>query len=338
MLLMLGARAVSNHEGDPALDETDRSWCNPTMSNETEIPVLAHAPTIRPLIDYRRTAFSQYGEEGIISRIFSVLGPGSRLCCEFGAWDGVALSNTRELLLSGWTGILIEGDRSKFHNLQSTYRDGQAICLNEFVGVAENTLADILQRNGLGDRRLDFLSIDVDGPDFEIFSDLDRLRQPPRVVAVECINAHSPLATKPTPQDLIAAGVGQPLAVFVQRARELGYRLVCYLKVNAFFVHESEGHRAELPEVPVFDAWMQALDLVKQTPDEAQWLFRFAHGLTTPKHHYHNPFITAEALGISQRRARQLLQPARSDDGTVNLGKMMRVHFRRAVRAIAGRG
>ena len=338
MLLMLGARAVSNHEGDPALDETDRSWCNPFMSNETETPVLVQPSTIRPLIEYRRIAFSQYGEEGIISRIFSVLGPGSRLCCEFGAWDGVALSNTRELLLSGWTGILIEGDRSKFHNLQSTYRDGQAICLNEFVGVAENTLADILQRNGLGDRRLDFLSIDVDGPDFEIFSDLDRLRQPPRVVAVERINAHSPLATKPTPQDLIAAGVGQPLAVFVKRARELGYRLVCYLKVNAFFVHESEGHRAELPEVPVFDAWMQALDLVKQTPDEAQWLFRFAHGLTTPKHHYHNPFITAEALGISQRRARQLLQPARSDDGTVNLGKMMRVHFRRAVRAIAGRG
>ena len=307
------------------------------MPEETDLPVLAHSPAIRPLIDYRRGAFSQNGEEGVISRIFSVLGPGNKLCCEFGAWDGVALSNTRELLLSGWTGILIEGDRSKFHNLQSTYRDGQAICLNEFVGVAENTLADILQRNGLGDRRLDFLSIDVDGPDFEIFSDLDRLRQPPRVVAVECINAHSPLATKPTPQDLIAAGVGQPLAVFVQRARELGYRLVCYLKVNAFFVHESEGHRAELPEVPVFDAWMQALDLVKQTPDEAQWLFRFAHGLTTPKHHYHNPFITAEALGISQRRARQLLQPARSDDGTINLGKMVRVNFRRAVRTIAGR-
>jgi len=336
MLLMLGARAVSNHEGGSLLDETDRSWCNPIM-NETEIPVRVQSPAVRPLIEYRRTAFSQYGEEGIISRIFSVVGPGDKLCCEFGAWDGVQLSNTRELLLSGWTGILIEGDRSKFRNLQNTYLDGQAICLNEFVDVADNSLANILQRNGFGDRRLDFLSIDVDGPDYEIFSGLDRLGQPPRVVAVECINAHSPLATEPTPKDLIAVGVGQPLPVFVARARELGYRLVCYLKVNAFFVHESEGHRTELPEVSVFDAWMQALDLVKQTPHEAQWLLRFAHGLITPKHHYHNPFINAEALGVSQRKARQLLQPARSDDGTINLGKILRVNFRRAVRAIAGR-
>jgi len=40
------------------------------------------------LLKYRKYIFSQFGEDGIIEKIFSVLPNTSRWCVAFGAWDG----------------------------------------------------------------------------------------------------------------------------------------------------------------------------------------------------------------------------------------------------------
>jgi hypothetical protein len=49
----------------------------------------------RDLLDFNRNLFSQNGEDGVIERILNIVGQGGRTCCEFGASDGVHLSNTR---------------------------------------------------------------------------------------------------------------------------------------------------------------------------------------------------------------------------------------------------
>ena len=46
---------------------------------------------------YRKNLYSQYGEDGIIAKIFDILDIKSGYVCEFGAWDGIHLSNTYNL-------------------------------------------------------------------------------------------------------------------------------------------------------------------------------------------------------------------------------------------------
>ena len=50
------------------------------------------------LLKYRKNIFSQFGEDGIIEKIFSILPNTCKWCVEFGAWDGKHISNTRFLL------------------------------------------------------------------------------------------------------------------------------------------------------------------------------------------------------------------------------------------------
>ena len=62
-----------------------------------------------PLKDYERNDTSQYGEDGVIERELAVIGDRSGWCVEFGASDGVYLSNTHRLInREGFSAVLIE--------------------------------------------------------------------------------------------------------------------------------------------------------------------------------------------------------------------------------------
>ena len=89
---------------------------------------------------------SQGGEDGVLEEIFRCIGATTRFFVEFGAWDGMHLSNTANLRLAhGWTGLLMEG---------SDRADGQIVRRErvdaENVGSGRQTL-------GLGWRRLGIL-------------------------------------------------------------------------------------------------------------------------------------------------------------------------------------
>ena len=60
------------------------------------------------LSDFAHDLHSQAGEDGILQAIFDRSGVRSRVCIEFGAWDGLHLSNTAQFWRNGWPGILIE--------------------------------------------------------------------------------------------------------------------------------------------------------------------------------------------------------------------------------------
>ena len=63
------------------------------------------------LNDFRNNIYSQNGEDGIIDQINKLLGFNNNSnywCVEFGAWDGVHLSNTYNLVRNGWNAVYIE--------------------------------------------------------------------------------------------------------------------------------------------------------------------------------------------------------------------------------------
>ena len=75
---------------------------------------------MQDLSNYRNKITSQDGEDGIISAIFEKLGVGTGWCVEFGAWDGLKLSNTWDLWHNkGWSAVLIEGETKKFADLKA---------------------------------------------------------------------------------------------------------------------------------------------------------------------------------------------------------------------------
>jgi hypothetical protein len=257
-------------------------------------PPATSAPS---LLDHARNVNSQNGEDGIIARVFEVIGTESRRCCEFGAWDGIHFSNTRSLLEDGWSGVQIEADAERYAKLAELYRDrDDVLTINALVDPSRGGLRALLERHG-APLELDLLSIDIDGYDYEV---LEGLGLSPRVICVEVNAGHDPESREAVPAEIAANNVGQPLARFVDLAERLGYRLIAY-NGNAFFLRGDVGHEAELPTVERVAAYEDFLR--RLGPDERVWLYRVNLGLAPPHHRYRNRRLARRALGLGLTQA-----------------------------------
>jgi len=193
-------------------------------------------------LDYRENVHSQNGEDGIISEIFKRLKINNGYLCEFGAWDGVSLSNTFNVYKdnTSFTGILIEANEEYHKALIENLRDiTNKICLNRFVKPDPddpNSLSNILSEAGLDDLKDNFslLSIDVDSCDYEIWKGFNDYR--PRVVVIE-VNSSYPPEQKVYPCDSSGASAG----IMVDLAIEKGYKLVCHTGNLIFVTKELFG-------------------------------------------------------------------------------------------------
>jgi hypothetical protein len=249
------------------------------------------------LLDHAHDVHSQNGEDGIIARIFELVGPEFRQCCEFGAWDGIHFSNTRALLAGGWGGVQIEADGERFAELAQLYADRDDVfTLNELVSTSDGGLRALLEKHGCP-LDFDLLSIDIDGLDYEV---LGSLGLSPRVVCVEVNAGHDPASREAVPLDVAAGNVGQPLSRFVDLAGELGYRLVGY-NGNAFFLRADLGHEGDLPTLTPTDAYEQFAGRLGL--EQRLWLYRVNLGLAPPHHRYHNPRLSRRSLGLGLRDA-----------------------------------
>lgn len=250
------------------------------------------------LLTFKSNVFSQNGEDGINREIFKRIGTTTKACCEFGAWDGIHFSNCRSLILDGWSALMIEGDGDRFKELVRTYQGNASVaCVNRFVDNAANSLVNICRESGVGD--LDFLSIDIDGLDYEIFETLDLS---PRVICVEVNAGHNPTALGPLARGVAARNVGQPLSIFVSIAKAKGYDLVCY-SGNAFFVR-SDANAGRLPVLTSEQAYAEFLRDLGDS--EKEWLYLVSRGRVEPYHRYHNPLLSREGLSIGAMRAAML--------------------------------
>lgn len=187
------------------------------------------------LLSFASSATSICGEDGIILKVFEIIGVESEWCVEFGAWDGRQYSNTYNLITRyGWRGVLIEGDESRFHELQKTYGNFPKVnCVNRFVGFdSPDTLDEILSPLDIP-RRVDLLSIDIDGNDYHVWKAVEDYR--PRVVIIE-FNPTIPNDVVYIQDRDMNVHQGNSLLALIELAKEKEYELVCATGWNAFFV------------------------------------------------------------------------------------------------------
>lgn len=189
--------------------------------------------TRRGLNDYAFTKYCEYGEDGIVEKIFSEIGAESKYYVEFGAWDGQHLSNTLNLRENfNWTGLLLDG---KF--------DNPAINLHQHYLTAEN-IVELFQKYSVP-QKFDFLSIDIDGNDVYLLKSILGAYQP-RVIVCETNQLISPkiaCAVKYNPTiyfDVNSRYFGGSVKAFDDLCKQHSYVMVCQHDQNAFFVHADD--------------------------------------------------------------------------------------------------
>lgn len=186
---------------------------------------------MQKLVDSAYNVYSQFGEDGIIEKIYEIIGTRSKLCVEFGAWDGFHLANTANLWTKSWKGVLIEGNKRRFKSLVKNVQRYNCLCICGFVqSTGNSTLEALLLEAGVTEQ-IDLLSIDIDGNDYYIFKSLESIR--PRLIICE----HNP--TIPAEIDLVAEEdnyFGCSVSALVRVGKEKGYQLVAITETNCFFV------------------------------------------------------------------------------------------------------
>lgn len=213
---------------------------------------------------FEHQVYSQCGEDGVIARIFECIGTTNRHFVEFGAKDGIELSNTANLRLHhGWQGLLMDGGAPPDH----------PIVRREFV-TAEN-INDLLDKWDVPDRP-DLLSIDLDGNDYWVWKAIERVRA--RVVIAE-YNVFFALGVRKTiPYDPHhvwdeTSYHGASLAAMHALGQSKGYALI-YTDTyapNAYFVL-----RSELPEdyveAPLHEVARDAWSDEPRDPKGREWV------------------------------------------------------------------
>jgi hypothetical protein len=177
------------------------------------------------LYNHRKDVTSQQGEDGIIEKIFEVLGINIGWCVDIGA-GGVHNSNTYNLMRNGWKGVFIDKNYRKLSELKRKYRNSNAIFINAEIGFSSDSL---LKGTELP-KEFELLSLDIDGNDYYVWQSLKEYT--PMVVVIEfnpCIKLNDYV------QPFDGKG-GASLSMLNKLGKEKGYELISATTINAFFV------------------------------------------------------------------------------------------------------
>ena len=127
------------------------------------------------------------GEDGLIFEILRRLPlPKNidRWCCEFGAWDGLFLSNTARLIKEeNYHAVLIEPDKKRLKDLQVNFPQESVVKIASFVTPQGTRSIDVILSKTPIPSDFDFLSIDIDGMDYYILQSLKKFR--PKLICIE---------------------------------------------------------------------------------------------------------------------------------------------------------
>lgn len=187
-----------------------------------------------PLIQYASNTYSQFGEDGILESIFKKLKVKNPWCVEFGAWDGIAFSNTRSLIEKDWQAVLIEPNPRKFKELVKNNQQFPGVhLLQKFITLSGSDSLDTLLESTPIPRRFDLLSIDIDGNDYHIWRSLKKYK--PKVVIIEFNPTIPPDVKFIQPADF-SVQQGSSLKALYELAQKKGYELICCTEANAIFV------------------------------------------------------------------------------------------------------
>jgi len=223
-----------------------------------------------------RSVFSQYGEDGVVERIFEIIEPTSRYVVEFGASDGIDASNARNLVMNhGWGGYMIEGSPKLAKKLKEAYAPYPSV-KTERHWVFPGNIEILFEEAGVP-KDLDYLVIDIDSNDYYVWRAIHDFR--PKVVMLEASMFFPP------PQLMVVdfhpmnywdytEYHGASLQSFYNLAKKKGYELVYCMSFgpNCFFVDKQYFDRFGIednsPE-KIFKMWQVApKEGVKIPPDK----------------------------------------------------------------------
>ena len=260
-----------------------------------------------PLNQYAYNTYSQFGEDGIIEKIFEIL-PSShpRWCVEFGAWDGKFLSNTYQLISNkNWNGVLIEGNTTKFPDLEHTFKGNQQVKLiNKYVDFeGENTLDKLLKETAIPSD-FDLLSVDIDGNDYHIWESLQTYH--PKLVVIE-FNPSIPSDIEFVQEKNRSVNQGNSLLSLIKLGKRKGYELIATTYCNGFFIQKNYFELFQLGDNSIDKLWK-----ITQSPRIFQ-LYDGTLVLTEEfKLIWHHKLVTNEDIQVVPRALRHF-----GDVGTV---------------------
>ena len=187
---------------------------------------------------YSYNNFSQNGEDGILEEIFNrleIFDLKSVWCVEFGAWDGIYLSNTFNIVKKGCNAIYIEGNKIRFKELLKTQKKyPKIIAINEEVShkrLSKKSLDNILKKTKIP-KDFDILSIDIDSFDLLIWESF--INYQPKVVVIE-INSSYPPGIKKWHSNKYKNANGNSFSATLKVGENKGYKLVVH-SGNMIFV------------------------------------------------------------------------------------------------------
>lgn len=171
---------------------------------------------------------SQFGEGSIISEILRRIGIDSGTCVEFGAGDGVELSNTRHLWgphqdsSFRWDAVLVEADPARYAALVDNTLDCP-VATREAVVTPDNV-------NDFVPAEAAVVTIDVDGDDYAILCAISAW---PAVLCVE----HHPMIPAHI-SAVLGADVGCSALALKDWADWNGYTVVALTHCNTIMVRD----------------------------------------------------------------------------------------------------
>src|SRR5258705_11709352 len=169
-------------------------WFEGTRSYSESVDMIdTMTPLEKPFLEksspwsaaFEKDITSQYGEDGILERIFELIGTANGWGVEFGAADGTLCSNTYNLIQNkNFSAVLIEADPKRHEALRKTYAGNPRIAaINCFVGFETADGLDAILKKTKAPKDLDLLSIDIDGNDYHVWAAVQEYR--PRVIVIE---------------------------------------------------------------------------------------------------------------------------------------------------------
>jgi len=182
--------------------------------------------------------YSQSGEDGLVDYILKRLPTTDKWCCEFGAWDGIHLSNTYHLIRNvNYRAVLIEADRKRFDALkENVARYPNIFPIHIYVEVdGKNSLDKILLQTPIT-KDFDVLSIDIEGNDYHVWKRLQKYF--PKLVIIEIKQTEKPgiLKINDINTETSWTESGSSISSMTALANEKGYKLLAAFGFNAFYI------------------------------------------------------------------------------------------------------
>jgi hypothetical protein len=181
--------------------EDDRRWIGGQALRGLYPALAASGQGPLDLESFEARVSSQNGEDGILLRLFSLIGPTDRRFVEIGIEDGRECNTANLALGFGWSGLMVDRDPAGVDAARRRFaarpQTAETVRVLERHVTREN-VDELLVAEGFAGEP-DLLSIDIDGNDLWVWAAVERSR--PRVVVVEYNASFGPERSVSVPYD-----------------------------------------------------------------------------------------------------------------------------------------